>query len=309
MPATISEASLNCRTVIPTRHCVSSRDLGWTSLLLDLHTGVSSNEPYTSVPTPDPRVGVTLSGRYSAEFYTRGRWRHDTHGPGSINLHRTGEASRYRFPEPEDPGYRMALIYYPLRQLEEAAEHLRRIGRPAGIPRFASVVERDPAITQMAFALAEAMARGDPDLYAESAAAWLAVHMLSRHGEAADRDDVRSPGALTDARLARVIEYMSVHYAEPLSLDRLAAEACISKYHFTRLFRARVGCTPHRFLGDVRLDAARRLLASTDLPVGRIGAACGFPAPAHFSASFLARYGLSPTAFRDARRNRRRSGL
>jgi AraC family transcriptional regulator len=301
MAAAVSEASLRCRTVIPTRSSRSSRDIGWTSLLLDLHTGVASNEPYTSVPTPDPRVGVTISGRYSAELFTRGRWRHDTHGPGSINLHRTGEASRYRFPEPEDPGYLMALVYYPLRQLEDAAEHMRRIGRPAEVPHFASVVERDPAITQMTFALVEAMSRGESDLYAETAAAWLAVHMLSRHGRAADRDDVRSPGTLSDARLARVIDFMSAHYAEPLSLDRLAAEACISKYHFTRLFHARVGRTPRRFLADVRLDAARRMLAATDLPAGQIGVACGFPAASHFSAAFTARYGVSPTAFRKRR--------
>ena len=299
--ASLAKESLLCRSVIPSVQCSSSRDLGWTSLLLDLHTGVSSNDPYTSVLTPDPRVGVSVSGRYSSYFFTRGRWRHDAHTPGSICVHRTGEHARHRFGVPEDLNHKTALIYFPLAQLASAADHLCRAGQPGDVPSFNSIVDRDPAIAHVTFALLRAMATGDGDLYAETVAAWLAVHLVSRYGPNSGLDDNRSIGSITDARLSRVVEFMSTHFAEPLTLEKLAAEACISKYHFTRLFKSKVGQSPYRYLADLRLDSARQMLISTDLSIAQVGKACGYPALSHFSAAFAARFDVTPTDFRTSR--------
>ena len=78
----------------------------------------------------------------------------------------------------------------------------------------------------------------------------LATHLLSeqaawRRSGSID-PDLRSQGKITDPRLARVLEYMSVHFAEPLDLTWLAREAGVSKFHFARLFRERTSTTPHR---------------------------------------------------------------
>lgn len=146
------------------------------------------------------------------------------------------------------------------------------------------------------------MEDGEDDLYAETAAAWLTVHLLTRYSSLAGGDDHRTPGVITDARLARVIEFMSVHFADPLTLDQLADEACVSKYHFARLFRSGVGQSPLAFLADLRLDAACRMLVTSDLPIAAVGAACGYRAPSHFSAVFAARYGLTPHAYRSYRK-------
>lgn len=295
----ICAQSLLCKSVIPSARCTSSRELGWTSLLLDLHSGNVSTEPYTSIATSDPRVGVTISGRYSAEYYTRSRWRHDAHGPGSINIHQTGETTRYRFPPPQDPDYQMALIYFPFELLRSAAEHLRKPGQPSEVPAFVDFVDRDPAITQMAHALVHAMSMGAGDLYAETVSAWLAVHMLHRYGPNVGRADARNAGVITDQRLSRVIEFISEHFADPLTLEQLADEACISRYHFARLFKSKVGESPHRYLANVRLDAARRMLQTTDTPIAQVGAACGYPSGSHFSAAFTAHFGVTPREFRN----------
>jgi AraC family transcriptional regulator len=296
----ISAESLQCRSVMPTKRCFSSRDVGWTSLLVDVHTGVSSNDPYTAVVTPDPRVGVSLSGRYSAEYFYKGRWRRDVHSPGSICVHRTGEIARWRYPEPKDDDYRAALIYFPLAQLSSAVDHLRRAGRRSTLPLFNALVGRDPAITHMAFALVRAMEEGVDDLYAATVASWLAVHTLTRWGSYAKLEDRRS-GGLSDARLSRVVEYISSHFHEAVTLDRLAAEACVSKYHFVGLFRRHVGQTPYRFLTDVRLEAAARMLVTSELAIADVARACGFVRISHFSTAFRRKYGVTPTAFRTIR--------
>jgi AraC family transcriptional regulator len=227
----------------------------------------------------------------------KGRWRHDRHTPGSITIRRTDEVSVCRFPKPQDADYRAALIYIPVGQLVSAAEHYRRLGQRLEIPEF-NVIGRDPALAQMGLSLYEAMTHGADDLYAETAAAWIAVHLLSRYGTRINSQDRRSGGILTDARLARVIEYMSSHFAETLTLERLAAEACISKYHFVRLFRERVGQSPHRYLAELRLEAAQRMLISSELSIIEIALECGYSTPTHFSTAFARRFGMSPTSFR-----------
>ncbi len=301
MTYSISKESLTCRSVIPSARSTSSRDLGWTSLLVDLHVGLKSNEPYTSIRTPDARIGVSVSGRYSCEFFSRSRWRFDAHSPGSICLHRNDQQSRYRFPVPEDGDFKWAVVYLPLGQLASAAEHLRRAGQPDLLPTFNSLVDRDPAIAHITVALLRAMANGDDNLYAETVAAWLAVHLISRHGPSGSCIEDRSAGAISDARLSRVVEFMSAHFAQPLTLEQLAGEACISKYHFTRLFKSKVGQTPYQFLADLRLNAAKQMLISTDLSVAQVGAACGYSTSSHFSAVFAAKFGMTPSEFRGSR--------
>lgn len=297
-PTAISPESFRCRLVIPSARNVSSRDVGWTSLLIELHTGVSSSEPYTSIATPDQIVGVAMSGRYASEFFYGGRWRRGVYEPGSICIHRRGESARYRFDKHEHGEAETALLYLPHTQLAAAADQLRRPGQRLVDSPLGPVADRDPAIFQMATALLQAVEQGADDLYAETAAAWLAVHVLSKHSNYLTLDGNRKSDHLTDPRLARVIEFMSTHFAKQLTLDELAAHANVSKYHFTRLFKSKVGRTPHSFLTEIRLDTARRMLVTTALPIAEVGLACGYRSASHLSAAFAARFGVAPTTFR-----------
>ena len=60
---------------------------------------------------------------------------------------------------------------------------------------------------------------------------------------------------------------------KPLSLDDLAREAGVSRFHFVALFRRRAGVTPYQFLIAVRLRAAASLLRETAMPVAAVAAA------------------------------------
>jgi AraC family transcriptional regulator len=261
---------------------------------------VSSSEPYSSIPTADQIVGVALSGHYVSEVFREGRWRRGVYHPGAICVHQPIESVRYRFPrpEPKDANFTTAMLYLPHAQMAAAAEHLRRPGQRDFTSHLSANVARDLAIAQMTTALLGAMQDKIDNLYADTAAAWLAVHLVNRYGSLAGTDDRRQSGTISDARLARVIEFMSVHFDEPLTLDQLASEACVSRFHFARLFRNKVGQSPFRFLSGIRLEAARRMLITSDLSAAEVGAACGYRTASHFSAAFCARHGLSPTAFR-----------
>jgi len=106
----------------------------------------------------------------------------------------------------------------------------------------------------------------------------------------------RAPGdALVHLRRAR--DHADRHYAEPLTLDELAGIACMSKYHFARLFRATYGITPMEHVSQRRIERAQDLLRATNLTVTEVCVAVGFSSLGSFSSRFRALVGESPSDF------------
>jgi AraC-like DNA-binding protein len=99
-------------------------------------------------------------------------------------------------------------------------------------------------------------------------------------------------------RLARARALIDLRYADDMQLDALAREACYSRFHFVRLFRQAYGDTPHRALAERRMAEARRLLATTELPVTEVCLAVGLHSLGSFSRTFRARVGEPPIAYR-----------
>ena len=87
-------------------------------------------------------------------------------------------------------------------------------------------------------------------------------------------------------------------YAEPLTLDGLAALCNVSKCHFCRTFRTATGQSPMRYLTEYRLKIADLLLSGSGDGIGVIAARCGFSDQSSFCQCYKAHYGVSPTARR-----------
>ena len=105
--------------------------------------------------------------------------------------------------------------------------------------------------------------------------------------------------AATRHRVNRVINYVHANLDGPLDLDGLASVACLSKFHFTRVFQAHCRETPFRYLWRVRRErAARRLVYDAEAAVTDVALGCGFASSQTFSQAFKARFDRSPTSFR-----------
>jgi len=87
---------------------------------------------------------------------------------------------------------------------------------------------------------------------------------------------------------------------EPLSLAALAAHGSMSTRNFTRRFRAETGLSPGRWLTDQRVDLARHLLESSDLPIDQIAHRAGFGTATSLRQHLHATIGVSPLAYRRA---------
>ena len=98
-------------------------------------------------------------------------------------------------------------------------------------------------------------------------------------------------------RLVRARELIADAYAEPLTLERMAREAGLSRFHLLRAFRATFGETPAEHLRRVRLARAKELLGRG----AGVTEACfevGFSSVGSFSTLFSRAVGQSPDAFR-----------
>jgi AraC family transcriptional regulator len=94
---------------------------------------------------------------------------------------------------------------------------------------------------------------------------------------------------------------MAEHVAEDFSLDRIAAQAGLSKFHFQRLFKSAMGVTPSRYHINLRMNLARRLLRETKKSVVDIALEVGYANPSHFAQLFRRETGLSPSDYRRQR--------
>jgi len=100
-------------------------------------------------------------------------------------------------------------------------------------------------------------------------------------------------------RLSHSLDQLHADFGGGLSLDVLAATACLSKYHFLRLFKSTYGQSPHQYLQQVRLAKARELLQHSSLSVADIADAVGFENSPSFSRLFFQRQGIYPSQYRE----------
>lgn len=140
----------------------------------------------------------------------------------------------------------------------------------------------------------------------DEALACLLKHVLCVHRNTlAEMARVPATRAVTRVevyrRLARSLDLLHATFRQPISLDDLAATACLSKYHYLRAFGKAFGETPYAYLTRIRLETAQRLLSSTTRGIAEIGMEVGYEEASVFSRAFRRRVGVSPAAYRAAR--------
>jgi AraC-like DNA-binding protein len=240
--------------------------------------------------------GEEASTCHSISFVERGgfnvergarRWRMD---PSSLFVTYPGFSYRCTHLEsmPDDAG--LSVQYAP--DLVEDVE--RATGR-----HWTRSVPAAPLTNRLAYLrhrLVEASASAEGPM----AAIALAGELLAALDQSAPRGarPYRSDQIAWYARrveLAR--EMLATRFAEPLSLDRVAREAGMSPFHFSRVFRELVGMPPHRYLLRIRLlRAAQRLRAGDG--VTETCLATGFNNLSHFIRTFHRVLGVPPSRFR-----------
>ncbi|MFC4310816.1 helix-turn-helix domain-containing protein [Steroidobacter flavus] len=106
-----------------------------------------------------------------------------------------------------------------------------------------------------------------------------------------------TPRGLSRRALNRAHSYMAENLGERFTLDDLARQAGVSRFHFARLFRVSTGDSPMAYLLKSRIERAKQMLLQDDRPVCEIAAALGFCDQSHLTRTFRRMTGLTPREF------------
>jgi AraC-like DNA-binding protein len=162
-----------------------------------------------------------------------------------------------------------------------------------------------PALPQMAVLgeLGQAVADGRSDLGLDEIGQLLGARLADVLGDATRRTFVAAP---RDRRRAvEAAMWLDAHAAEEIDLDRTAAQARLSPFHFLRVFSGVLGVTPHQYLVRARLRRAARLLPDPAHAITDIALDVGFADLSNFVRTFRRAAGVSPREFRKAARGER----
>lgn len=269
------------------RSYCSWSDAGWRALLVQSFVHTRQVENLLLPGTSDLHLVLCTAGEAmmrvsSGGTSTRHHWR-----SGRLELMVPGQSTVRSYAATS--ALSTVQVHIRRTDIEKAADGLRK--RPDFEELSAGLDAGDPVVEHIVRSLPANREAGD--VYAESAAAFLAVHLMS------GGRIPRVPGR-ENAAVRRGIAIMQDRLAEPLTLAEIAAEAHLSVYHFVRVFRDITGLTPYRYLTQLRIELAQRLLSETSLTVEQIAQRCGFAGSSALSSAFLRQVGVRPSAYRKA---------
>lgn len=107
---------------------------------------------------------------------------------------------------------------------------------------------------------------------------------------ASDSDDI----------IARVTAYIQAHFRENIDRDDVAAVAFITPNYLSKQFRSKMGMNLREYINQIRVEEAKRLLLSTNLPVSEVAGMAGYENISYFSTVFRKRTGMSPVDWRNS---------
>ena len=211
----------------------------------------------------------------------------DRRGPkraGSFALLRPGRPVEIHHPDPLEV---LAVVYddpaiWPQDGLDASEDQCGRV---------------DPGVRALAHELRRVVLREpEPDTgYVEALAQSLLLRALQVEKP---QPSTRPPGAISPFRLRRVLDHIDLRLSERITVPELAQLAGMSRAHFTRVFEATVGETPHRFVLTRRLEAARRMVEEGVADLATIAARTGFSSHAHLTTTFRQAFGVTPVEHR-----------
>ena len=133
----------------------------------------------------------------------------------------------------------------------------------------------------------------------------LLLELLDDFSRSQDLREIASPGfsitsTTSDDRIGRACEFIAKNVDGPIYSPTLAQLTGLSVSAFSRLFKRCTGRTLPRYLNELRIGRACRLLAESDQTVNQIATDCGYESLSHFQRQFTLHQGRSPNAYRAA---------
>jgi AraC family transcriptional regulator len=273
----------------PERH-FSSAGQPWRGVLLERHS-VSPGE----IPEhehPSLCIHLQITGKDDFEWWEEGKNEVEHTQPGSLIVIPAGTRDRLVW---RGSSERLVLSV----EMEDLQDLASQFG--AQYPQeFRGAWSRfDPSLRVLLTEMGREAREGWPlgTLYADLLGLSLQTTLLKRYSVS----PIPVPalkGGLSLSRLRAAMEYITANLSDDLRLREIAGNLGLSASHFAHEFRNSTGGTPYQYLLKQRLEKARTLLASTQLPIQNVAALTGFHHPTNLIRAFRQKVGQSPLAWR-----------
>jgi AraC family transcriptional regulator len=140
-------------------------------------------------------------------------------------------------------------------------------------------------------------------VYVETASVMMAARLVQKYCDSgASQLSEKSAHPLDRNRLGRVLEYIADNISKEITLEKLAAIAGLSTFHFARKFGLAMGIPPGRYISQKRLESAMLQLTTGDLPLSEIAMNAQFSTQGSFTRAFHRATGTTPNEYRRRRR-------
>jgi AraC family transcriptional regulator len=237
-------------------------------------------------------LGLSLLGGHRRRIYDG---RHgSTHNFGADSLYIRNFADRYR--AELDGSFDFLLVELPRCALDQLTDEAG-CGPIHGLN--VATASQDALLSGLLRVLVPVLDRPSEasTLFLDQLALAIGTCVAERYGERRMVHPTRIR-RLSKSQEARAKEMLRVGPEEDRSIAEVAAACQLSRSYFTNAFRQTTGQTPHQWVVAQRVQRARELLVSSQLPLAEIAAACGFADQSHFTRVFSRATGLPPARWR-----------
>ena len=285
------EAEAALAEALRIRPSASSTGRGWQSLDASLWAGKLGE--YFVDALPDVWLILHASGSSRLTSAETGRRRAT---PGLVSIIPAGMPTQWVI----DPGQDAVTVHLSSQRLRGLLDREGKAPRDLErLPlRFAVA---DPLVAASLEELLRELRepREAGSLYADRLADVLVLHLIRTAGGTIPESTAK--GGLSPDALRRACERLEASAERGISLEELAREVGMSRFHFARAFRRSTAKSPHEYLTERRVERAKQMLVHSDLPVVEVALAAGFGSQSHFTHTFRRATGLTPAAYRRRR--------
>ncbi len=268
----------------------SSSELGFSGFLMERHR-IAEHEN-VDVACQRTLLGLHLSQPIKVEIRDEGPFRTRIFSPGDVLVFPAGVPHSCRFKG--DSEFMLISLDEELitRAACAATEHEKSELR-------LNWGFRDPFIRETLVNLSAVCDGGKTvdRVFGESLVNSLAMH-LARNCRQLNGDLSGSHRGLSRAQLARVMEFIQNTPYPGISLQAMADAAGLSPFHFSRMFKAATGASPHQYVLRRRIDIGAELLLAREESIAVIALELGFTDQSHFTMHFKRIHGLGPAGYR-----------
>jgi AraC family transcriptional regulator len=279
----------------------SSAGLGWSTISAELRAHGVSETPVVVPQHVELCLSVAGSDNGLVRRTGAGQCQETTPTTGGIWLSPIGVGDNEITITAPIP--KTMHLYLPTTLFRRLSDDFNLPGAPAHSIRYIAGV-RDEVLNQIGLSMLSEMTNDTAAgrMLVETASLALAARLVHKYCDSGSYT-LTAPAShpLDHVRLRRVLDYISAHLAEEITLADLARVAGLSTFHFARMFTLAIGVPPHRYVSRMRLENATAEIAAGRSPLAQIAFNARFSSQASFTRAFRRATGMTPGEYRRRR--------